>query len=505
MPVFCVSGCSEKNGPEDTPVSKYASVYSDNANMPCDGIIMAEFGDSPAGSDISKIIDGDPSTSFVTYRSDFDVTFTGNSGSGVNEYSLIASGSEAPKDWTLFGSNNDKDWTELDSQSGQTFSDGETKTYALAGESYKSYRLSVTANNGSSSTAIAEWMLSAEEVTEIRVPLYELPAMSTLIQYSDRNSWSYSDETPMGKHYAGLHVTTDADRAWLAERFDVAEGELKDMLAEVEKSADAFFERTAQDIADVSDLTREYVASVAEYLKDSLRTAAAEARAAQAMFAELETVNEEIASLADDMDMGWIGLMTASNIWDVDDYLADHPDYLMSAELSAAVERAHALLKELAKYGCEPQSSHEAWALGKAIGVFVDLCDEYGDDVLDMIDDVRDDVSAVLTEVGELYQSAKEAVLAVLGDIADGLPGVLNEFELALGEVADFAAAAIDSADDFIAESRRLADAAADKMASLGEAMSVSRDKLTAEQYADVERALIEEYGSLEAWWASSS
>lgn len=300
-------------------------------------------------------------------------------------------------------------------------------------------------------------------------------------------------------------VAKTADRAWLAERFDVAEGELKDMLAEVEKGADSFFERAAQDLADVSDLTLEYVASVAEYLKDSLRTAAAEARAAQAMFAELEAINEEIASLADDMYMDWIGLVTASNIWDVEDYLAAHPDYLMSAELSAAVERARVLLKELAKYGCEPQSTHEAWALGKAIGVFVDLCDEYGDDVLGMIDDVRDDVSAVLTEVGEFYQSAKEAVLAVLGDIADGLPGVLNEFELALGEVADFAAAAIDSADDFIAESSRLADAAAEKMASLGEAMSVSRDKLTAEQYADVERALIEEYGSLEAWWASLS
>lgn len=300
-------------------------------------------------------------------------------------------------------------------------------------------------------------------------------------------------------------VAKTADRAWLAERFDVAEGELKDMLAEVEKGADSFFERTAQDLEDVSDLTREYVASVVEYLKDSLRTAAAEARAAQAMFAELETVNEEIESLADDMYMDWIGLVTASDIWDVDDYLADHPDYLMSAELSAAVERAHALLKGLAKYGCEPQNLLEAWALGEAIGVFVDLCDEYGDDVLGMIDDVRDDVSAVLTEVGELYQSAKEAVLAVLGDIADGLPGVLNEIELALGEVADFAAAAIDSADDFIAESSRLADAAAEKMTSLGEAMSVSRDKLTAEQYADVERSLIEKYGSLEAWWASLS
>ena len=205
------------------------------------------------------------------------------------------------------------------------------------------------------------------------------------------------------------------------------------------------------------------------------------------------------------MRLDLIGLMTASNIWDVDDYLAAHPDYLMSAELSAAVERAHALLKELAKYGCEPQSSLEAWALGEAIGVFVDLCDEYGDDVLGMIDDAREGFSAVLTKVEELYQSAKDVVMGMLDGASDVLPGMLSEFEAALGDITDFAAAAIDSADDFIAESRRLADAAADKMASLGEAMSVSRDKLTAEQYADVERALIEEYGSLEAWWASLS
>ena len=300
-------------------------------------------------------------------------------------------------------------------------------------------------------------------------------------------------------------VAKTADKAWLAERFDVAEGELKDMLAEVEKGADAFFERTAQDLADVSDLTREYVASVAEYLKDSLRTAAAEARAAETLLADLERVNADIAVLAADMHFYLLGLITPSDIWDVEDYLDDDPDFEMSAQLSAAVDDARGLLAKLDEYGCKPDNAIEAAIVSTAVGWFVDICDEHGDDVLGIIDDAREGFSAVLTKVEELYQSAKDVVMGMLDGASDGLPGMLSEFELALGEVADFAAAAIDSADDFIAESSRLADAAADKMANLGEAMSVSRDKLTAEQYADVERALIEEYGSLEAWWASLS
>lgn len=300
-------------------------------------------------------------------------------------------------------------------------------------------------------------------------------------------------------------VAKTADRAWLAERFDVAEGELKDMLAEVEKSADVFFERTAQDLEDVSDLTREYVASVAEYLKDSLHTAAAEARAAETLLADLERVNADIAVLAADMHFDLLGLITPSDIWDVEDYLDDDPDFEMSAQLSAAVDDARGLLAKLDEFGCKPDNAIEAAIVSTAVGWFVDICDEYGGEVLDMIDDAREGFSAVLTEVGELYQRAKDVVMGMLDDASDVLPGMLNEFEAALGDITDFAATAIDSADDFIVESRRLADAAADKMASLGEAMSVSRDKLTAEQYADVERALIEEYGSLEAWWASLS
>lgn len=226
FPLLLSVGCSEKNsGPEDQVVQKYASVEEGNSNMPCSGIIMAEFGDSPAGSDITKLIDNNPATSFVTYRSDFDVTFTGNSGSEVLEYSITApaeSPETAPESWVLHGSNNDKTWTKIDSRSGESFEAGEKKTWQIESvESYKSYKLEVKSNNGGSSTAIAEWVLSAEEVSELRVKIYEMPELSSVIHLSNPDGWSYSDVTPMGKHYApgNCPVTeaTEEQLEWLAD------------------------------------------------------------------------------------------------------------------------------------------------------------------------------------------------------------------------------------------------------------------------------------------------
>lgn len=298
-------------------------------------------------------------------------------------------------------------------------------------------------------------------------------------------------------------VAGTADKTWLAERFDVAEGALEDMLASVEAGADNFFERTAQEIEDVSDLADVYTASVAEYLKSSLRAAAAEARAAETLLSDLERVNADIEVLAADMHFDLLGLITPSDIWDVEDYLDDYPDFEMSAQLSAAVDDARELLAALDEYGCKPNNAIEAALVSTAVGWFVDICDEYGGEILDMIDDASEGFSAVLTEVGELYQSAKDVVMGLLDGASDVLPGMLSEFEAALGNVADFAAAAIYSADDFIAESRLLISSAAQKMNGIGEAIGISRDRLTDREYADMESALIAEYGSLDAWYAS--
>jgi hypothetical protein len=52
-----------------------------------------------------------------------------------------------PKNFTFQGSNNDSDWTVLDTQTNQTWTPGEEKTYDISNTvNYRYYKLDVTAN-----------------------------------------------------------------------------------------------------------------------------------------------------------------------------------------------------------------------------------------------------------------------------------------------------------------------------------------------------------------------
>jgi len=65
-----------------------------------------------------------------------------------------------PKDWTLQGSNNGTSWTSLDSQSNQSFTTGERKTYSFSNStSYTHYRLYITAGSGPQYVTIGEFEL----------------------------------------------------------------------------------------------------------------------------------------------------------------------------------------------------------------------------------------------------------------------------------------------------------------------------------------------------------
>ncbi len=88
----------------------------------------------------------------------------------VQRYTVISSPFEQnprdPKDWQFQGSNDGSTWTTLDTQSDQLFAERfELKSYTVASpDSYRYYRLNITANNGDSTfTAFSEFGLFASK------------------------------------------------------------------------------------------------------------------------------------------------------------------------------------------------------------------------------------------------------------------------------------------------------------------------------------------------------
>lgn len=209
LPLSLIVSCSDDDKKNDAPTSyPYSVGVSDkNQNMPSGGMITSEFSDSPSGSDISKIVDNDLSTKFVTYHSSFYIKWAGSKKMAINYYTLTSAADAPdrdPKSWTLSGSKDNSTWTVIDTRENQTFSKrGQKNEYQFNNnEAYYYYRLDVKSNNGGSATQIAEWTMAGTQID-----------IDDLMQYASGSS--HSNITPMGIHYENRHVTTDADRVWL--------------------------------------------------------------------------------------------------------------------------------------------------------------------------------------------------------------------------------------------------------------------------------------------------
>ena len=114
---------------------------------------------------IGRISDGNRTT---CYRANFTepvaITFTYDQPVSINTYGITASKSEPtrdPADWTLEGSNDGTTWTQLDSRTGETFSQRyATQFYPTeTTEPYSLYRLTVTATGGATQLQIGELQL----------------------------------------------------------------------------------------------------------------------------------------------------------------------------------------------------------------------------------------------------------------------------------------------------------------------------------------------------------
>ena len=208
LAMLLVSSCS-KDAP-DIPVPQkvypYASVTSDNQNLPCGGVISTQFADSPYGSDIGKLVDNDVTTAFVSEHKDFYVLWSGKKAFSLKSYAIVSAVGEGsvPDSWVLSGSNDNKSWVKLDAKTGETFSGkNEKKEYKVRGSSsYKYFRFAFTST--ASKSAIAELYLVDGTATDI----------NDLMMYSHGDT--HSNWTDMGQFCENKRRTTDSDREWLA-------------------------------------------------------------------------------------------------------------------------------------------------------------------------------------------------------------------------------------------------------------------------------------------------
>ncbi|WP_233268826.1 discoidin domain-containing protein [Mucilaginibacter lacusdianchii] len=142
--------------PEDVTSTGTLSVNYENSGGP------------NAGEGSIRVTDNDLGTKFLInpYNPALYMQLQFRDAKRVISYALT-SGNDAntrdPKNWTLAGSNDGTTWTTVDTKTDEIFaSRGLTKNYAITNETaYTYYRLSITANNGSSLFQMAEWRVTA--------------------------------------------------------------------------------------------------------------------------------------------------------------------------------------------------------------------------------------------------------------------------------------------------------------------------------------------------------
>ncbi|WP_062058217.1 basic secretory protein-like protein [Aquimarina longa] len=94
------------------------------------GSIVESNNDSPNGEDISKLIDNDSFSKYLTFKASTTVTYTFDKAYVINKYSLTSGGDAPerdPKNWTLQGSNDGTTWTTIDTKSNNSFANRNEK------------------------------------------------------------------------------------------------------------------------------------------------------------------------------------------------------------------------------------------------------------------------------------------------------------------------------------------------------------------------------------------
>lgn len=124
--------------------------------------------ENTGGGEVKEnLVDGEPSTKWLTFEPTGWAEFDLDKPVKVVTYALTSANDVAerdPEDWTLQGSTDGKDWKTLDTRSGESFSTRfQTKTYDIpegAAAEYRHLRLDITKNNGAGILQLADVQFS---------------------------------------------------------------------------------------------------------------------------------------------------------------------------------------------------------------------------------------------------------------------------------------------------------------------------------------------------------
>jgi hypothetical protein len=144
------------------------------------GTITAQYTDSPAGEDITKVIDNLSNTKYLTLHNSAWIQFQSTGSYVVTKYSMTSANDAVERDpltWTFQGSNNGSSWTTLDSRANQDFPTRFLrKEFTFNNNSaYSYYRLQMT-NNSGNLLQLAEWEIFGISVSAINMALKDVPA-----------------------------------------------------------------------------------------------------------------------------------------------------------------------------------------------------------------------------------------------------------------------------------------------------------------------------------------
>lgn len=271
-----------------------------------------------------------------------------------------------------------------------------------------------------------------------------------------------------GIFVAVLAVRENAD--WLAEQYGTVSGDLKQAVNGVAEKADNYFRQLAEKNQNGLEALRQYYEKeVFEYLKDLLEAECAKISRTRVILHEIKSINDDISEYT---GLGWFG-----GYWET----VNDEKWQSDPAMVEKFERMESALKKLYDLREDDITFSSSMGLDTVVGLYDEFVNEdwisgLGNATLDelkgKLDDIVNALESLNVEITSAIRDAIAFVPATVEDFIDGTENVINGMRAELSDI-------------------------------YYEYYSEDREEYSREDYDDFYLAIVNEYGSLEAYWNS--